>query len=102
MNGEDLKADLKKLDEHCSALSESELQKGLMGFVTYPSDETEFLATRLWDKYVPRLREKVRYMGIWNPTIPIIKKRWRWLTASMTRHPEFTLTRSTLWTNATI
>jgi hypothetical protein len=36
VNGEDLKADLKKLDERYSALPKSELRKGLMGFATYP------------------------------------------------------------------
>ena len=67
VNGEDLKTDLKKLDEHYSALPESELRKGLMGFATYPPDETEFLTTRLWDKYLPRWREKVSYMESDNP-----------------------------------
>ena len=67
VNGEDLKADLKKLDERYSALPESELRKGLMGFATYPPDETEFLTTRLWDKYLPRWREKVSYMEPDNP-----------------------------------
>jgi hypothetical protein len=67
VNGDDLKADLKKLDERYSALPESELRKGLMGFAAYPPDDTEFLTTRLWDKYLPRWREKVSYIEPNNP-----------------------------------
>jgi hypothetical protein len=67
VNGEDLKADLKKLDEHYSRLPESELRKGLMKFAANPPDETEFLTTRLWDKYLPRWREKVSHVDLKDP-----------------------------------
>jgi hypothetical protein len=62
VNGEDLKAELKKLDEHYSRLPESELRQGLINFAPYPPDETDFLTTRLWDKYLPRWRQKISYM----------------------------------------
>jgi hypothetical protein len=62
VNGQDLKAELKKLDEHYSRLPESELRQGLINFAPYPPDETDFLTTRLWDKYLPRWRQKISYM----------------------------------------
>jgi len=62
VNGEDLKAELKKLDEYYSRLPESELRQGLINFAPYPPDETDFLTTRLWDKYLPRWRQKISYM----------------------------------------
>jgi hypothetical protein len=38
-----------------------------MGFAAYPPDETEFLVTRLWDKYLPGWRQKISYMEPDNP-----------------------------------
>jgi len=67
VHGDDLKADLKKLDARYSALSATELQQGLMGFAAYPPDETDFLVTQLWDKYLPGWREKISYMEPDNP-----------------------------------
>jgi hypothetical protein len=67
VNGEELKADLKKLDEHYSRLPQSELRKGLINFAAYPPDDTEFVTTRLWDKYLPRWREKISYMDLDDP-----------------------------------
>lgn len=62
VHGEDLKSDLKKLNEHYSRLPESELRQGLINFARYPPDETEFLTTRIWDKYLPSWRQKISYM----------------------------------------
>jgi hypothetical protein len=67
VHGDDLKADLKKLDARYSALSATELQQGLMGFAAYPPDETDFLVTQLWDKYLPGWRGKISYMEPDNP-----------------------------------
>jgi len=67
VHGDDLKADLKRLDGRYSALSATELQQGLMGFAAYPPDETDFLVTQLWDKYLPGWREKISYMEPDNP-----------------------------------
>ena len=57
VNGIDLKDDLKRLNEHYSSFSEEELKTGLGNFAKYPPDDTSFLTTRLWDKYLPRWRE---------------------------------------------
>jgi hypothetical protein len=67
VHGEDLKSELKKLNEHYSRLPESELRQGLISFAPYPPDETEFLTTRLWDKYLPRWRQKISYMDLDDP-----------------------------------
>jgi hypothetical protein len=55
VKGDDLKADLKKLDSRYTALDQSELDKGLEGFARFPPDD-DFLTTRLWDKHVPQWR----------------------------------------------
>ena len=49
--GEDLKADLKKLDAHYFALPPEDLAKGVYFFASRPPDNTDFLTTRMWDKY---------------------------------------------------
>jgi hypothetical protein len=67
VHGEDLKSELKKLNEHYSRLPESELRQGLINFAPYPPDETEFLTTRLWDKYLPQWRQKISYMDLDDP-----------------------------------
>lgn len=67
VHGEDLKSELKKLNEHYSRLPESELRQGLINFAPYPPDETEFLTTRLWDKYLPSWRRKISYMDLDDP-----------------------------------
>jgi hypothetical protein len=67
IHGEDLKSELTKLNEHYSRLPESELRQGLINFAPYPPDEMEFLTTRLWDKYLPRWRQKISYMDLDDP-----------------------------------
>jgi hypothetical protein len=67
VHGEDLKSELKKLNEHYSRLPESELRQGLINFAPYPPDETEFMTTRLWDKYLPRWRQKISYIDLDDP-----------------------------------
>jgi hypothetical protein len=62
VSGDDLKAEMKKLVEHYSRLPESDLDSGLINFAAYPPDETGFLTTRLWDKYLPGWRGKVSYI----------------------------------------
>ena len=57
VNGVEFKEDLKRLNEYYSTLSEEELKTGLINFATYPPEDTSFLTTRLWDKYLPRWRE---------------------------------------------
>jgi hypothetical protein len=67
VSGEDLKAEMKKLVDHYSRLPESELDEGLINFAPYPPDETDFLTTRLWDKYLPGWRSKISYVDHEDP-----------------------------------
>jgi len=55
---EDLKVDLSRLDAHFLALPEDVREQGVVTFATNPPDDTSFLTTRLWDKYLPRWRER--------------------------------------------
>jgi len=56
VNGTELKEDLKRLVAHYEGLPESVLKTGLIHFAAYPPDDTGFLITRLWDKYLPGWR----------------------------------------------
>ena len=46
----DLKADLKKLDDHYSRLPEETRLQGVLRFAPYPPTEGEFLTCTLWDQ----------------------------------------------------
>ena len=50
--GADLKAELKRLDEHYSALPEETKARGVMSFAHAPPMEGDFLTTRLWDEFM--------------------------------------------------
>jgi len=56
VRGQDLKADLRKLDDYYSALSEEEKRTGFHKFADCPPEDTAFLVTRLWDKHLPDWR----------------------------------------------
>ncbi|MGH7744137.1 MAG: hypothetical protein ACREQ5_04865 [Candidatus Dormibacteria bacterium] len=56
VNGIELKEDLKRLVAHYEALPDDVLKTGLIHFAAYPPDDTGFLITRLWDKYLPGWR----------------------------------------------
>ncbi len=55
---EDLKVDLSRLDAHFMELPETVREQGVVTFAANPPDDTSFLTTRLWDKYLPRWRER--------------------------------------------
>jgi hypothetical protein len=57
VNGVDFKEDLKKLDSYYSVMPEEVLKTGLINFAATPPDDTSFLITRLWDKYLPAWRD---------------------------------------------
>ena len=57
VNGIDLKKDLAKLGAHYESLPEDVLKTGLIHFAAYPPEDTAFLVTCSWDKYLPRWRE---------------------------------------------
>jgi hypothetical protein len=50
--GTELKRDLSALDRHYDALPPEVKAEGLMRFASYPPDDTTFLVTRLWDKFM--------------------------------------------------
>ena len=56
--GIDLKEDLKKLNDHYSQLSEAIKSKGIMSFADQLPREGEYLVASLWDRYLPRWRER--------------------------------------------
>jgi hypothetical protein len=56
IHGDDLKADLKRLNEHYLQLPEEVRDKGLYDFADTPPDDTTYLTTRLWDAYLPKWR----------------------------------------------
>ena len=57
VNGIDLKADLKKLDDYYSQLPEEVRRQGVTKFASWPPFEGDFLVTRLFDRFLPRWRE---------------------------------------------
>jgi hypothetical protein len=56
VKGQELKTDLRKLDEHYSALPEEVKASGLHKFADCPPEDTAFLVTRLWDTHLPAWR----------------------------------------------
>jgi hypothetical protein len=59
ITGDDLKADLAKLDAHYSALPEEVRARGVMAFAHHPPPDGDFLVTRLWDRFLPKWRENI-------------------------------------------
>jgi hypothetical protein len=55
--GDDLKADLQKLDALYSTMPEELKTAGFHKLAPFPPEDTSFLVTRLWDKHLPRWRE---------------------------------------------
>ena len=56
--GEDLKLDLKALNEHYTALPDAEKEKGIMRFAANPPEAGDFLVSRLWDRHLRPWRGK--------------------------------------------
>jgi hypothetical protein len=56
--GQDLKADLSRLDAHFTNLSDEEKAKGVMSFAPGPHGEPHHLVVRLWDTHLPRWRRQ--------------------------------------------
>ncbi len=56
VNGIELKEDLQKLDQHYSSMPDEVRKQGLWTFALVPPEDTNFLITRLWDKYLPLWR----------------------------------------------
>ncbi len=82
VNGEEMKLDLARLVEHYSGLPDEVLKTGLFTFAQTPPEDTNYLVTRLWDKYLPlwrRIKEKSR--GPRNPEADksIVEEINRWV-----------------------
>lgn len=60
VNGVDFKADLKKLDEHYSALPEETKNRGVVSFAFIPPADDSFLVARLWNKYMSPTWKKIK------------------------------------------
>lgn len=56
--GEVLKEDFRKLDTLYDALSPEIKERGLYAFAHSPPYDTSYLTTRLWDKYMPKWRDR--------------------------------------------
>jgi hypothetical protein len=54
--GQDLKADLQRINELYLALSESERERGINAFAPVPPESGGYLTTQLWDRYLPSWR----------------------------------------------
>jgi hypothetical protein len=50
--GDELKADLARLNQHYSALSPEVLDKGIYSFAPHPPVDDSFLTARLWDRFM--------------------------------------------------
>ncbi len=50
IRGQELKADLAKLDAHYAALPDEVKERGVMSFAHYPPTDGDFLISKLWDK----------------------------------------------------
>jgi hypothetical protein len=56
VRGEELKADLARLNELYLALPEAERAKSIFAYAPHPPDDSSFLTSRLWDTYLPYWR----------------------------------------------
>jgi hypothetical protein len=56
VNGEEMKQDLARLVELYSSMPADVLRTGLFTFAQTPPEDTSYLVTRLWDKYLPLWR----------------------------------------------
>jgi len=56
VHGDDLKADLKRLNDLYLGLPQEVRDRGLYEFAPAPPDDSTYLTTRLWDAYLPKWR----------------------------------------------
>lgn len=57
--GPDLKAELRRLDQHYAALPEETREQGIMAFAHYPMGDDSSLLVQLWDRHTPGWRRDV-------------------------------------------
>lgn len=66
VNGQELKADLRKIDEHFAAFPDDEKAKGMFSLAPDPPADDSFLVTQLWNKHLPgwqKRREEHEKLG---------------------------------------
>lgn len=56
IDGDELKADLRRLDDHYMQLSDEEKARGVINFANRPPQTGDFLTSRLWDTHLPGWR----------------------------------------------
>jgi hypothetical protein len=56
VRGQDLKADLRRLDDHYIQLPEEVRRQGIMTFAHDPPEEGDVVVTQLWDRFLPAWR----------------------------------------------
>jgi hypothetical protein len=56
VDGAELKGDLRRLDEHFSALPDEQKARGVLVFAREPPRDAAFLTTRTWDRHWPTWR----------------------------------------------
>ena len=86
--GPELKRALSALDQHYSALPESEKEKGVMHFAPYPPTEIESIVSQEWDKYLHGWRECAQDPPIKPDPNPEIVKELTNLTKAPSLQPE--------------
>ncbi len=78
ISGTDLKADFAKLDVHYDKLPDEVKERGSFVFAPCPPDDTSFLTTKLWDKYMAKtwrsLKDHVRKFDGTDKIDPEIEK----------------------------
>lgn len=81
VKGSDLKSDLAKLNDYYSALPPEIKEQGVMKFAHYPPVEGDFLAAKLWDKFMrPEWRQWAK-----EPPMKISPERERELIKMLNR-----------------
>jgi hypothetical protein len=57
--GDELKADLARLNKHYSGLPAETLEMGIYSFAPHPPLDDQFLTSRLWDRFLPDWRKRM-------------------------------------------
>jgi len=74
ISGEELKADLKKLDTHFDALPAEVKERGVYAFAPAPPHDDSFLTTKLWDKHMSSSWREIKGNPRPDPDNPAGKK----------------------------
>lgn len=77
IEGSELKADLGRLDQYYSSLPDEIKDQGVIRFAAYPPTDGDYLASRLWDRYLPKWRENATKPAMpppMKPNDPLVAK----------------------------